>query len=371
MLGVKFASLSIGPDHQLPARIDDLTIGTVGIRDLATSTGRTPLVTMVILAYNQQAYIEQAIAGALAQDYSNLEIVISDDGSSDATFEIIKQAARDYRGPHRIVTNRTPANHGILAHFYAAVTASSGALIIAAAGDDISIPARVSTLVAQWQSTGALALSSDWFVIDDQGIERGTGSRAAEISAETKWFADRHFTMIGGATAAYDRRVFDAIALPDFAVLAEDYFFALILRLRSQKVVRVAEPLVYYRVHGKSVINRPLASSDLLPEERRLEAYTSMIGQIYDHVLSLAKSGAGVDPSFGTPAVLRWPAIRAQTRDIAFRASWIDASPWQRLVAALRPPFAMAKLRWAVPRLGGLATLRLQRRLTAAYRRRR
>ena len=345
---------------------DKAPISEPGAVTLGTSL---PRVSLVMLAFNQQAYIEQAIAGALAQDYPNLEIILSDDGSSDATYEIIQRVAREYRGPHRLIANQTTNNMGILSHFYHAFSKSSGALIVAAAGDDISVSNRVSTLVEEWLSSGAAALSSDWFIMDDQGVVVGSGSRAAGSNVEAKWFADGQFTMIGGATAAYDRRVFEAITLPDFNVLAEDYFFALILRVRSQKVVHVAKPLVHYRVHAQSLINRPLAAGDMLSEERRLEAYATMIGRIYDHVLTLAKTGAGIDPGFGKPAVMRWSAIRAQIDDQAFRARWIDASPWQRLAAVLRPPYAKAKLRWALPRLGGMATLRLQRGLTTAYRR--
>ena len=39
--------------------------------------------TFILLAYHQEAYVAEAIAGALAQDYPDLEIILSDDGSSD------------------------------------------------------------------------------------------------------------------------------------------------------------------------------------------------------------------------------------------------------------------------------------------------
>ena len=51
-----------------------------------------PLITFLLVSYNQEAYIREAIEGALAQTYSPLEIVISDDCSSDATFSLIKEA---------------------------------------------------------------------------------------------------------------------------------------------------------------------------------------------------------------------------------------------------------------------------------------
>ena len=48
-----------------------------------------PLMTMLLISYNQEKSIAAAIEGALAQDYQNLEIVISDDASADNTFSLI------------------------------------------------------------------------------------------------------------------------------------------------------------------------------------------------------------------------------------------------------------------------------------------
>lgn len=57
-----------------------------------------PNVTFVMLCYNQEQYVEAAIRGALAQDYLNLDIIISDDNSPDRTFEVAKQIASNYEG---------------------------------------------------------------------------------------------------------------------------------------------------------------------------------------------------------------------------------------------------------------------------------
>lgn len=49
-----------------------------------------PNVTMLLISYNPEDKIREAINGALAQDYPNLEIVISDDASTDNTFTVIE-----------------------------------------------------------------------------------------------------------------------------------------------------------------------------------------------------------------------------------------------------------------------------------------
>ncbi len=55
-----------------------------------------PKVSIMIPTYNQSKFISDAIESALAQDYPNLEIIVSDDCSTDNTFEIIKRY-KDHR----------------------------------------------------------------------------------------------------------------------------------------------------------------------------------------------------------------------------------------------------------------------------------
>ena len=71
------------------------------------SQSRRPLITFALMAYNQEQLIEEAVAGALAQTYSPLEIILSDDCSTDRTFEIMEEMADEYKGPHSVSIRRT------------------------------------------------------------------------------------------------------------------------------------------------------------------------------------------------------------------------------------------------------------------------
>ena len=73
-----------------------------------------PLVTLALMAYNQEQMIEGAVGGALAQTYSPLEILISDDCSTDRAFECAAAAVDDYEGPHQLRLNRNPHNLGLI-----------------------------------------------------------------------------------------------------------------------------------------------------------------------------------------------------------------------------------------------------------------
>ncbi len=78
---------------------------------IATTNQDRPLITFALFAYNQENHIEEAVQGAFSQTYSQLEIVLSDDCSTDRTFEIMERMANAYQGPHKIVLNRVGREH--------------------------------------------------------------------------------------------------------------------------------------------------------------------------------------------------------------------------------------------------------------------
>ena len=77
------------------------------------------LVTFYILTYNHVDIISDAINAALAQTYSPLQIIVSDDCSTDATWEVIKNTVSLYTGPHKVEIRRNAVNLGISAHINA------------------------------------------------------------------------------------------------------------------------------------------------------------------------------------------------------------------------------------------------------------
>ncbi|RYZ52291.1 MAG: glycosyltransferase [Sphingobacteriales bacterium] len=117
-----------------------------------------PLVTFALFAFNQENYIEEAVEGAFSQTYSPLEIILSDDCSTDRTFEILEEKVLSYTGPHKVRLNRNVPNVGLIAHVTKVQEMATGAFIVTAAGDDISMPDRVAELVEVWLSRKVAAV---------------------------------------------------------------------------------------------------------------------------------------------------------------------------------------------------------------------
>src|SRR5687768_3609370 len=94
--------------------------------------------SFILLSYNQQDCVQAAVQAALNQVCKPLDILISDDCSTDQTFSRIEEVVAGYRGPHTVNVQKTERNLGICGHLNRCIQQTSGDPIIGAAGDDVS-----------------------------------------------------------------------------------------------------------------------------------------------------------------------------------------------------------------------------------------
>jgi len=96
----------------------------------------SPLVSIFLCNYNHARYLKQCFAGLQAQTYTNIEIVITDDGSTDGSQDIIRDyAARD----SRFKQNYFQINKGVKEAFHEAAGRTRGDYLYGAASDDFIV----------------------------------------------------------------------------------------------------------------------------------------------------------------------------------------------------------------------------------------
>ena len=78
-----------------------------------TACAEWPKISVMVPTYNQAHFLEEAVASALAQDYPNLEVVISDDASTDETAGLVQRLSRD----PRVKAFRNERNIGRVANY--------------------------------------------------------------------------------------------------------------------------------------------------------------------------------------------------------------------------------------------------------------
>lgn len=219
---------------------------TYGNTKMPESTRDRPLVTFALFAFNQEKYIREAVEGALSQTYSPLEIILSDDCSTDRTFEIMQEMAEGYKGPHKVVTRRHGKNMGLFPHFMNVFKTANGAITVVAAGDDCSLPQRTSEIVSALKNhPRAAAACSSVERIDETGKSAGLYSPPL---IERLGFLDGPMDHLLGCSAAYVTEHVKSIPSSTVNDIAEDAFLSHALQLQGFKVLRIPEALVRYRV---------------------------------------------------------------------------------------------------------------------------
>jgi hypothetical protein len=209
------------------------------------------LASVLFLTYNQEQLVQEAFQSLLDQDYDNLEIVVSDDGSRDGTWEVISQMAKQYTGPKKIVLNRNETNLGVIRNFYKAFGLSAGELLFPAAGDDVSLPSRCSECIHLWLecdkkpdliATDGFDMLFDGTIV---GIKETENLQDWDV---TRWSKRRPYMF--GASHMLTRRLL-AIRTLGSLVHAEDQLF-IIRALMMGGAMRCAAPLIKHRRGGVS-----------------------------------------------------------------------------------------------------------------------
>jgi glycosyltransferase involved in cell wall biosynthesis len=111
-----------------------------------------PVVSVMLPTYNQAAYIEDAVRSAVEQDYPNVQVVVSDDGSTDGTGELVLELAR--RWPDRVVPIVGEPNVGITLNCNRALARCTGEFVAFHAGDDVFLPGKLRAQV-EWLTADA------------------------------------------------------------------------------------------------------------------------------------------------------------------------------------------------------------------------
>jgi len=166
-------------------------------------------VSYVLLAYNQIAFIEDAILSALAQSYENIEFILSDDFSLDGTWEKMQKVAGSSK--RNVFVNQMPHNVGLVSHLNYCLSICTGDIIVLAAGDDIAMVDRVQkSVVCLTENSATFSVTFSDTTIDAEGCVLDTsepGPAAGYYALEAALASPN--ILFSGASRAMRREVFD------------------------------------------------------------------------------------------------------------------------------------------------------------------
>ena len=129
----------------------------------ALSPIRLPRVSVIVPVYNGAAHVVETVEAVLAQSYTDFELIVIDDGSTDQTAELL----RPYRGKIRLIQQE---NQGVSAARNSGLRLALGEFVLFLDGDDVLRPDKLEKQVAVLEADHLLgAVHSGWRLVDEYG----------------------------------------------------------------------------------------------------------------------------------------------------------------------------------------------------------
>jgi hypothetical protein len=215
---------------------------------------------VALITYNGIKYLPQQLDSIVTQSRAVQHIVISDDRSTDGSWEFLEAWAQ--QAPLRVTLIRNSTQLGLTANFEQAIAAVEADIIFTSDQDDVWIRERVSLLADVFeQNPAVLLVHTDAFLVDAQGrdmeatllgeLELSPSERAA-IHAGQAFSVYRRRNVVTGATVAI-RSTLLRMALPFPSNVFHDAWLALLAAAAGE--VRLLErPTIQYRQHGNNLV---------------------------------------------------------------------------------------------------------------------
>jgi glycosyltransferase involved in cell wall biosynthesis len=271
----------------------------------------SPLVSVVLPAYNHARYVAQAIASVAAQTYPHIELVVIDDGSVDGTPDVIAEAVKNLPFPVRYVQRE---NRGAPATLNEGAALARGKYVAFLNSDDYFSPDRIARMVDEIAATGAawgfsLAANAG----DAADADPSASAAALNVLQKQRNFLGRHpnsFTFVEYNVAVSSGNLFVEreffLAFSGFRDYRYNHDWDFCLRATAiAEPILVDHPLYFYRTHDGNTIKES--------SERAKEDADRVLADFLKTVLS------GTTP-YTNDVGPYWPASRTLLLRLVFGA---------------------------------------------------
>ncbi len=235
------------------------------------------LVSIIMPSYNSSKTIEVSIDSVLAQSYSNWELLITDDSSSDNTVEIIES----YKDP-RIRLYRHDSNQGTGAARNNSIRIAKGEYIAFLDSDDLWLPEKLAKQISFMQTNGYKFTYSHYQKFDSKG-ERGIVYSPPSVTYDQLIYSN----VIGCLTVIYDVKLLGKHYMPEIRKRQDMGLWLKLLKICG-KAYALEEVLAKYKSDSGMTSNKLSMLAwqwkfyrDIAGLSRRRALYVFMIYCIY------------------------------------------------------------------------------------------
>lgn len=232
---------------------------------------KKPLVSIVVPIYNHEKYLEECLNSFLKLEYSNFEIVLCNDGSTDQSLEIADAWVKAHQSVK--VKLLTQENQGICKTLNRLIVESNGDFITICASDDAltknSIQKRIDLLEANRETLACVGdanlINENSELISTSAMRTLYNSNVQRLKNDLKRELVFRWSVVG-PTLLIKRTAYEEVGYYNEELLVEDRDFYLRL-MATEKLIFIDMPVANYRVHTLNSSRKSLSAKLLVNAE--------------------------------------------------------------------------------------------------------
>lgn len=310
--------------------------------------------SVVIATFNGERYLNDQLHSISTQTVAPYEVVVSDDGSTDRTTDMVRDWARIQSFP--VLVTRNPDARGYNSNFSYGFSRASGDLIFPCDQDDVWYPHKLQAMLsAARENLDVMLFICDAELSTFDGLSTGL-SRIGQ--AQSGRFSLSNY--VQGACSAF-RREFSEFIIPIPSAWAYDSWLHEVARRLGVRMI-LPVTLQSFRRHSDNATASPTSSLEPASYLLRVRSairrgrmkgrlatvkvHEEMHGQLVEVIGALKSSDAhlGFTPSHRTVASA-YETCLAESKLLSLRIAYLERPRSQRLQAAVAATFEMRGLR--------------------------
>lgn len=211
-----------------------------------------PLVSVIMPAFNSEAFIKEAIYSVQGQSHQNWELFIIDDASDDSTVAVVEEiSARD----NRIHLIKNTENLGPGPSRNAGTEAATGDFIAFLDADDLWLSHKLEVQLRFMEQENQVMCFSSYILINESGTNTGKFVEALPVLSYHKLLRSNY---VGNLTGIYNVQKLGKIYAPNIRK-RQDWAIWLQILKKTGECKGILQPLAAYRVRKESLSNNKTA----------------------------------------------------------------------------------------------------------------
>lgn len=210
-------------------------------------------ISVALATFNGERFIKEQLESIIPQLINGDEIIISDDGSTDSTVDIIKRYSQKYS--YIKVYHNDKSNKGVIGNFENALKRCKNTYIFLSDQDDIWLPNKVEVIINSFNVENATLVLHNAYIFDSKNNLISNVSMKEKIGSSTKLFKILIKNPFIGCCMSFKKTLLNVVLpFPNKNDISIHDWWIGICAVKTSKVYYCDEKLIMYRIHDSNTL---------------------------------------------------------------------------------------------------------------------